>query len=243
MINKIGILGYGEVGQAIHKFYDETETEVYIADKRNNKLIKGLAILHVCIPYSNSFLKTILRMDSKYSPEFIVIHSTVKVGTTKYLNERLQRRVVHSPVMGIHPNLYEGIKTFKKFIGYESMDTAYNVQKHFDSLGITSEIVLDSRNTELGKLLDTTYYGLCISYHGYIADLCTKNGLDFNTVATDFNNTYNEGYAKLGMPYVNRPVLRAPEHHIGGHCIIPNAKILMKQFGINNILKSILKYK
>ena len=189
---KIGILGYGEVGQAIRKFYDESYI-IYIADKKRDEFQKGMAILHVCIPDSNNFKKVVLRVASKYSPEFIVIHSTVKVGTTNWLNDHLNRTVVHSPVMGVHPNLYNGIRTFKKYIGYDSMDTAYNVQRHFEAIGIKTEIVFDSRNTELGKLLDTTYYGLCIAYHGYINDLCQKLNLDFNIVARDFNQTYNEG--------------------------------------------------
>lgn len=244
MQQNIGILGYGEIGKAIEKFYqDPIRYKISIADKDFDRLASDLNILHVCIPDSKDFKKIILHIASKHNPEYIVIHSTVKVGTTKWLNERLNK-VVHSPCMGVHPNLYEGIKTFKKFIGCDDIGIGGVIQDHFNEIGIEeTEVVIDSRNTELGKLLDTTYYGLCISYHGYINDLCKKLDLDFNTVATDFNETYNWGYSRLGMPQVIRPVLKAPENKIGGHCIIPNAKILMKQFGINNILKSILKYK
>ena len=50
--------------------------------------------------------------------------------------------------------------------------------------------------------------------------------LDFDLVYTQANRTYNEGYEKLGKSEVKRPVLKHYPGSIGGHCIIPNAKIL-----------------
>ena len=52
---------------------------------------------------------------------------------------------------------------------------------------------------------------------------------------TKFNHTYNEGYKKLGKTYVVRPVLY-PTDKIGGHCIIPNAKLLPRTKLIDGLL-------
>ena len=101
---------------------------------------------------------------------------------------------------------------------------------------------MPSKTTELAKLFCTTYYGLCIAWHAEMKKICDKEGIDFEKAVTDFNNTYNEGYAKLGMQNVVRPVLYPPAGAIGGHCIVPNAEILKKYYQ-SEALDLILKYK
>lgn len=230
---KIGILGYGEVGQAMAKFYKSPK----IKDLDRDDGLKDIEILHVCIPYSEKFISIIKKEIKKIKPKLTIIHSTVAVGTTK----KLGGRIVHSPVRGLHPNLHQAIKTFVKYIGADDEKIALMAQKHLEGLGIKTKILMPSTTTELGKLLDTTYYGLCIAFHGEVKKMCDQLKLDFEKVATDFNQTYNEGYKKLGLENVIRPVLHAPNPSIGGHCIIQNAKILKKYFP-NPILDLILKY-
>ena len=57
---------------------------------------------------------------------------------------------------------------------------------------------------------------------------------------TVFNTSYNEGYKKLGKNNVVRPVLY-PTEKIGGHCVVPNAKIL-KDYMNTKTIQSILEY-
>ena len=96
----------------------------------------------------------------------------------------------------------------------------------FEELGIKTKLFYPSTTTELGKLFDTTYYGLCIAWHGEMKKICNKYNVNFEKAVTDFNKTYNKGYKKLGKSNVIRPVLNPPDEYIGGHCIIPNAKML-----------------
>ena len=233
--SKIGILGYGEVGQTITKFYKNPK----IKELNKDDGLKGVDILHVCIPYSNKFVQIVKKEIREIKPKLTIIHSTVAPGTTK----KIGGMVVHSPIRGIHPNLFEGIKTFVKYIGADNKKTASLAKKHFQSLGIKTKVFFPSVTTELGKLLDTTYYGLCIAWHGEMKKLCDKYSLDFEKAVTDFNKTYNKGYTKLGMKHVIRPVLTAPKGNIiGGHCIIPNAQILKKIF-TSKALDLLLQYK
>jgi len=134
----------------------------------------------------------------KYSPKLVIIHSTVAVGKTKMLYEKYGN-VVHSPMRGVHPNLFEGIKTFIKFVGADNEELGKKAAKHLNEMGIPNVKVLQSSSTtELAKLLDTTYYGLCIAYHAYAAKLCHQLGVSFGDVMTEFNTSYNEGYLNLG---------------------------------------------
>ncbi|MBI2113287.1 MAG: hypothetical protein HYT50_01790 [Candidatus Wildermuthbacteria bacterium] len=231
---KVGILGHGEVGQAIAKFFASPR----IKDLSRKDDFSGIDVLHVCIPWSNNFVDIVQKEIREYQPVLVIVHSTVIPGTTK----KVGSIAVHSPVRGTHPNLYEGVRTFVKYIGADDQALGRLAQEHLESVGMKTKLFTSSLATEVGKLLDTTYYGLCIAFHGEMKKLCDKLGVDFNDAVVDFNKTYNEGYGKLGMGHVARPVLYAPEGPIGGHCIIPNAELL-SEFFKSKAIDLVLKYK
>lgn len=236
--SKIGILGYGEVGKAINKFYKKAK----IKDLKKDDGLEGVEILNVCIPWSDSFVKILKKEIRMIKPKLTIIHSTVPPGITKKIANSTKALVVHSPIRGIHPHLYPGIKTFVKYIGTDSKKAGELAKKHLESLGMKTRIFQPSVTTEIGKLLSTSYYGLCIAWHGEMKKMCDKAGVDFEKAVTDFNKTYNEGYKKLGMFHVVRPVLYPPKDSIGGHCINPNAEILREHYK-NEVLDLILEYK
>jgi len=231
---KVGILGYGEVGQAIAKFYKNPR----IKDLNRDDGLEGVEILHICIPWSDNFIEIVKKEIKRIKPKLTIIHSTVAPGTTK----KIGGMIVHSPVRGVHPHLYEGIKTFVKYIGADNKKAGDLAKRHLESLGIKTKVFYPSITTEIGKLLDTSYYGLAIAWHGEMKKICDKYGIDFENAVTDFNTTYNEGYKKLGKPNVIRPVLYPPKEGITGRCVVPNAEILQKYFK-SKALNLILKYK
>jgi len=234
----IGILGFGEVGQAIGKFYKKP----LIKDLNRNDNLKKVEVLHICIPYNKSFLKITEKEIKKIKPKLVIIHSTIAPGTTlKLIQKTGNEMIVHSPIRGIHPNLYQGIKTFIKFIGAQNKKAGLSAKKHLESLGIKTQVFHPAKTTELGKLFDTTYYGLCIAWHGEMKKICDKEKVDFKKAVTAFNKTYNEGYKELGITNVIRPVLYPPKGAIKGHCIISNVKIL-KDFYKSSAFDFLLKY-
>ena len=235
---KIGILGYGEIGKAISKFYENPK----IKDLQRDDGLDNVDILHVCIPWSDNFLSIIEKEIKGINPKLTIIHSTVAPNTTKTLAEKLKGSVVHSPVRGVHPNLFEGIKVFIKYIGADNKEFGDITESHLNSLGIKTKLFSPSVTTELGKVLDTTYYGVCIAWHKEMKKMCDDFNVDFDIVVTDFNKTYNDGYTQLGKTNVIRPVLFADDTPIGGHCVIENTEILKKNFE-SEALDLILKYK
>ncbi|MDO8577329.1 MAG: hypothetical protein Q7R55_00475 [Candidatus Wildermuthbacteria bacterium] len=233
-LGNVGILGNGEVGQAISKFFKSPK----IKDLKRKDDFTGIEVLHVSIPWSKNFVNIVRKEIHDYKPKLVIIHSTVIPGTTKKIGEL----AVHSPVRGKHPKLYQGVKTFVKYVGADSKKTGLMAQKHLESAGMRTKLFMPSVTTELGKLLDTTYYGVCIAFHKEMKKLCDAWGVDFEAAMTDFNKTYNEGYAKLGMSHVVRPVLKAEEGPIGGHCVIPNAELLDSLFK-SKVFDLVLSYK
>jgi len=237
----VGILGYGEIGKAIAKFY----TNPKIKDLDRDDGLQGVEVLHVCIPWSDRFVGIVKKEIVQAKPKLTIIHSSVAPGATKALALSLSKgiggAVVHSPVRGVHPHLYEGIKTFVKYIGADTKKAGRMAKRHLESLGIKTRVLMPSVTTEIAKLLDTSYYGLCIAWHGEMEKLCKKFGIDFEKAVTDFNKTYNEGYTKLGKKNVVRPVLYPPRSGIFGHCVCENAGILQKYFK-SKALDFVLQY-
>lgn len=237
----VGILGMGEIGTAIARFYPKH----FVRDINRNEFEgQSLDFLHICIPGNlPNFVDIVLENIATYAKgAIVIIHSTVPVGTTKKIFEQ-HKFTVHSPCRGVHPNLYEGLQTFVKYIGADDSGIGRLVAEHFISIGITPTVVYKSKSTELLKLLDTTYYGVAIAYHAYAQKLCEREDLNFEVVMTDANNTYNDGYWALGKQNVIRPMLTPPaDGVIGGHCVVPNAKLLKEQFGDDPLLDSILRH-
>jgi hypothetical protein len=126
-------------------------------------------------------------------------------------------------VIGVHPNLTQGILTFKKWIGSDEGDIS-PIIKHFKEIGISSIGVVPSVVSEKMKLLDTTYYGLCLAFNAEARDWLGENYTDW----VEYLKQYNTGYHRLNMPNVRRPYFERLATPIGGHCIMPNVEILEK---------------
>ena len=236
---KIGIVGYGEIGSSIAKVYrclDGFTVKVVDPSHNLNDNIKGVEILNICIPFVKDFVSVVKNYITQSNPRYTIIHSTIAPGTTKLIGGK----VCHSPMRGLHPNLDSGMKTFLKYIGPEDEESAHLYKKHLNDIGIKAHVCKDSKTTEYAKLLDTTYYGVCIAFHADVAQLCDSENMDFKEVMTLYNQSYNEGYMKLCKDNVFRPVLY-PTKKIGGHCVVPNAKIL-QQYMNTKTVQSILDY-
>lgn len=219
------IVGNGEIGSGLFKVLDDAYGDrVFIRDIGDPEWThREFDYLHITIPYSKEF-KTIVKAYIKlYKPSIVVIHSTVKPGTTK----RISRRAIHSPIRGKHPLLAESIKTFVKFIGYDDNEPLANeMAEYFIEAGIPTITMEDTKTTELLKIVSTTLYGWQIVAAKEVNRLCDKYGVNFENVYSVANQTYNDGYEKLGMGQFRKPSLAPTPGKIGGHCVVPNTRLI-----------------
>ena len=212
------IVGAGEIGKALYELVSWQNKTIMI-DKHETTLMRP-DIMHICFAYDNGFVGEVKKYQRFYRPRYTMIHSTVPVGTSRKLN------AIHSPIIGMHPFLVEGIKTFPKYIGGKKGD---NVADYFRRLGIRVYLFIDQETTELMKLLDTTFYAMCIEYTKDVRKQCEKYAVPFEawTIWTD---EYNKGYQKLGYPEYTRPNLVPVMRKIGGHCLMPNCELIETKF-------------
>ena len=222
----IGIIGYGEIGRGLDKVYKEKGYIPKIKDLYMDDDLRDVDVLNICIPFTESFVRDVKHYMYQLKPGIAIIHSTVPPGTTHEISTDYPH-VVHSPVRGVHPNLDKGIKTFVKVFGGVEAKRAADHFEH--DLDVETCVYESSRATEVAKLLDTSYYGVCIAWHDYARQLCEQNGVNFNESQSHYNLTYNRGYEELGKAHVIRPTLTPPEEKIGGHCVVPNAQLLREE--------------
>jgi UDP-N-acetyl-D-mannosaminuronate dehydrogenase len=236
----VGILGVGEVGLALISLYKENKVKVFAKDLDIKDEFEKIEVLNICIPYDKDFVKTVLKEIKNSKPKLTIIHSTIPIGTSKKIKQKIDSCLVHSPVIGSHPFLKKSLKTFVKYIGSNDKNSLNLAKKHFKKLKLKTKCIESFEFTEMAKLLCTSYYGLCITWHNYMNKICKENNIDFNLLK-EWNKNYNDGYSQFNLHKYLRPILDPPINgKIGGHCVLPNAHLLNKQYP-NNLLKEILK--
>ncbi len=230
---RVGIIGYGEIGSAIAAIYRKRGLQapaIYDPALGYTDHIDMCDVIHVAVP--GSVVPAVVT-PRRRTPLYIV-HSTVPPGTCRRIYEcNLNMRIVHAPVRGIHPELARGIETFTMPIGGPANDsqgrpsldhiTASNVLQR---LGITVELWEAWEETELAKVLCTTQLGLDILFMRHVAELAAKYGASFDRVYTQWRLDYNDGFERLDRWELHRPTLLPMAGKIGGHCVVPNARMI-----------------
>lgn len=256
MNKNVLIIGLGEVGNSVLELYSPLQTlsgayTLYYKDlnKKTDKAINiktlkdyiNIDVLHICIPFIKDFKVVILKYIKDYKPSITLIHSTVNIGTTRSIANDVDSIVAHTPIMGVHPNLTKSIQTFKKIVGVIKEEDKESILEHFNSIKVIPEFYDKPEDSEAAKLFSTTYYGHNIRFMQETHRFCEVNNLDFEKVYTRTNEIYNEGYTKMDMKHVRRPILNYMGDGISGHCVLENAKILVDNDYIFPIAEEIIK--
>lgn len=229
------VVGMGEIGSAVAKLLHHMGRHVTTYDLTYDSFstLTSCDALHICFPYTDSFVESVKGYIKIYNPRHIIIYSTVAIGTTEKI-----KGAVHSPVEGKHPNLFDSLLLMTRFIGASEKKEFQYFANLFADANIRSMYIESPSYTEALKLLSTSEYGLNIAFARYKKEVAEKLGMDYQLMK-DWNTEYNNLYADLGLDdKFKKYVLDAPEGPIGGHCVVPNAEILNKQFP-SKLLKEI----
>lgn len=222
------IVGLGEIGHAVMETLTHAGHEIYTYDNRDTESLGEIVqpdVLHICFPYSDDFEQFVQGYINFYRPKHTIIYSTLPIGTTR----RIGRKVIHSPIEGKHPELALSVHLMERWIGYNSRREANFFSSLFEDLGLRIKLVKNSDHTEALKLLSTTEYGINIEFARYKKQVADAIGMDYQ-LTKDWNEEYNRLYQSLGMgKQYQKFVLDAPEGPKGGHCVVPNARLLAQQ--------------
>jgi len=233
MKTKNVVAGLGEIGRPIQKLI--SKSELTVGFDKNKKLMKvkqfqknirvPTKILHICIPFTNNLYQNVISLCDKFSPECLVIHSTLQPYTTKKIQNKLTIPVIFSPIRGVHKRMLYDLKRYTKFFAIESNApkktwaiTMYsNLMK---KCGVKTKQMSDPLTLELAKIIcDTSYYGWLITYSQLSNMIAESHGVNYDEMWT-FSD---EIHKYLG----NRPKMYPGI--IGGHCVIPNLDLIQNQ--------------
>lgn len=221
-MSRILIVGYGEVGKPLFEIVRGVYSEVDWLDVEGKKIDVNPDIMHITFPEESpeGFVSSSVQYIERFSPELVLIETTVTPGTTLKVHQKLKKTVLlcHSPVRG---NMVDGMKKgllqYTKFIGPMSPEAGAKAKEYYETLGIRTCVCSSPIETELGKIFETTYRGLMMSWFQEIHRVCREFEAHYEEVVEFVGSTEREG----NQP---RPVFHPGV--IGGHCIIPNAEKL-----------------
>jgi UDP-N-acetyl-D-mannosaminuronate dehydrogenase len=224
--SKVVVAGLGEVGRPLFELASE-HYEAIGVDITPVGRIEGVDVLHVCYPFQiKDFVGETARYIELFSPALTIVNSTVAIGTTRKIFERTGAAVVNSPVRGKHARMLDELRTYTKFVGGVDAAAAAQAAEHFNSMGLKTKILSSPEATELAKLTETTYFGLLIAWAQEVERYCDKSGQSYDEVVS-----FHEEIGYL-------PPVKYFPGIIGGHCVMPNIKILSK-FAHSEILQAI----
>jgi len=221
------VLGMGEVGETLFDLLVERGIDCVGIDLDNSKcknysensIIENPEYLHVCLPGElTQFIEITSNWISKINGlKVVLVHSTIKPGTTKNIQEKFKIPILFSPVRGVHKRFLDDIKKYTKFISSDDKQIdskiKLDLEKRFEKIDWMSS----TKTAELAKILvDTTYYGWLINYAQITKMICEKEGVDFD----EMWKFADEIHENLG----NRPKMYPGI--IGGHCVIPNLNLV-----------------
>ena len=224
------VAGLGEIGKPILKLLSKDGVIVGfdlnhgLMDERKFEKYKKLktSFLHITIPVTNRFINDVLKLYKKFQPECVVIHSTIKPGTTEKLQGKLPIPVIYSATRGVHKRMSNDIKRYTKFfvISTNAPRSKWASSKYVKLMkrcGIKTKKMSKPETLELAKIIcDTSYLGWLVNYAQLSNLIAIEHGVNYDEMWS-FSDEIHEF---LG----NRPKMYPG--HIGGHCVIPNLDLI-----------------
>ena len=160
------VIGLGEVGKPLCTILQKHDASVIGIDIEPVTVDQPVGILHVCFPFKEQarFEDAVAEYAHKYRPQIIVVNSTVVPGTTRGIEVRTGIPSVSSPIRGKHTKMVDDLYLYVKFVAGANAEATERVRAHFEAAGLKSETISTPEALELAKLLETTYFGLLITW-------------------------------------------------------------------------------
>jgi len=174
--------------------------------------------LHIAIPYSDSFINIVENAERIFSPDIMIIHSTVAPGTTAQLG------CLYSPVMGRHDDDFKNnVKLYRKFIAgekeqYEKVSSLFNLQCEYWGDN-TAEL-------EYSKIMSTSRMYWALMFQKIMQNDCEKYGFNFVNTYNRWTDNYNAGIAIKHHNWQRPIYTRMETDQPGGHCLGNNIHLV-----------------
>ncbi|SVD85377.1 uncharacterized protein METZ01_LOCUS438231, partial [marine metagenome] len=186
------IVGLGEIGKPILKLLSKRNIVVGfdlnhdLMDQIKFEKYKNLktSFLHIAIPGTDNLIDNVLKLYKKFQPECIVIHSTIRPGTTEKLQKKIPIPVIYSATRGVHKRMIYDLKRYTKFFvisasAPRSKWASSRYVKVMKDCGIKTKKMSNPETLELAKIIcDTSYLGWLVNYAQLSNMIAIEYGVD-----------------------------------------------------------------
>ena len=200
---KIGIIGWGVVGQAVGKGFETKGHEIYWVTRKKgpytlNELVKKSEIIFLCLPtpmfsdYSGIDLSIIDEVVAKVAPKIagtdkiLVIKSTVVPGTTASYKKKYPKTLLAmNPEFLTEANaLGDFLKPDRTVIGTFSQSVSTRLTALYQDLyGTRTKIFLtDPTTAEMVKYMSNALLATKVIFANEMYDLCSSLGIKYEEV-------------------------------------------------------------
>lgn len=231
------VVGYrGEIGRAIFKIFDATfglelKTPPNLASMIDDDLDR--IVMHICIPYTDEFMDTVINYAKEYKPSIIIVHTTCAIGTTRLLNDNLPNvSVVHASVNCRHPNTETDIRKYDMFVGALNERDGNEACDYIERFGIITYLCDTPESSEFNKIAGTEYCKTMVEFFADLKELTDSDDkLNWKECIAYFENLMSKSD---GWKRVYRRGDRIDTPISGKHCLNSNSKLwnkyLLKRF-------------
>lgn len=228
------VVGLGEIGLPICELLRESgRFTVYGLDIDPTKMQEmnlgeipdKIDVMHVCMPCGGreQLVEIVTGYVKQFKPDLVIIDSTVPPGTTMALHKLCSCLVAHSPIRGVHQNqehMKWELKRWTRYVGGADPKAGEAARRHFKRIGMKTKMLRSCTETELAKLFETTYRAWMIACFQEMHRIAKHFKADFDDAVDFLEDTHRVR--------LDRPVMFPGE--IGGHCLIPNTKLLLETY-------------
>lgn len=234
---KIGIIGAGVVGGALHEWFKKnTDHKVFIDDPKIKDEISGqeaLDTIFVCVPVPTlsdgtqdiRILKEVLRKHERFRNIPIYIRSTVLPKTTDSIRKQLKMRLYAMPEFLTARSAYESIEFQDIITGFTS-DVTFEAEEWallkaiFPGKNIIS---MSNKEAELAKYAHNCMGAIKVNFFNLIKKYADIMSCDYGNVKNGF----------LMSGYINAEHVDVPgpdgKYGFGGTCFPKDLKAFVKE--------------
>ena len=248
-MKKIGIMGVGMVGGAIHRYFltKNIEPALYDPHKGHNDIsvLNDADLIFVAVPtpyyldgpdghrgegFDDSFLHEAIKAIPGEG-KTVVLKSTILPGTTDALQKAYpQHRILFNPEFLTESRVDEDMQhPTRQIVGYTEQSRC-DAETVMDTLpDAPFQKIVPAKVAEAVKYFSNAFYALKVAYANQFFDLCDKAGIDYETVKEC-------GKAEPWMGDMHWEIFHRGYRGYGGKCLPKDTRALIqlaKKHGID----------
>ena len=231
---KIGIIGYGHVGTAMHQLFKDAIIYDKYKGIGTQKAINECEVAFVCVPTpmaaDGSCDTTIVEEVIEWCKcKCLILRSTVRVGFTREMSEKYNKEIVFQPEYYgetvAHPFANLSDRNWLTF-GGTKIGINFAIKTYQTVINANVSIYqCSSDEAEMAKYMENAFFATKVIFCNEMYDFCQKMNIDYNVVREVWTADPRIGKYHTFVYENNRGY--------GGSCLPKDVSSLQKQ-GVEN---------